>query len=318
MDLKQLRTFVEVSETGSLGRASDKLRIAQSALSRQIALMEAELGFELFVRHGRGMRLTEAGEKLAARMKGLLQELENAIEDARSQGGVIRGQVSIGLMPTTSVILARRLAMRVTQELPALRLRIVEGYAGHLVDWVQRGEIDMTLLYGPETDYHLLTTPLLYEELVVVGKAQSALRPGHPISMADLAKLPLVAPSRPHGLRLLVESAADKRGLELNISIEADSYRVILDLVEAGVGYAVLPPSSLQSELRNGALIQCPIEGAPIRREIILACQPIRSEAKAIRAVTDLLVDEVARMVADGSWPAYPASPLRNRGRLGI
>lgn len=319
MDLKQLRTFVEVSETGSLSRASDKLRIAQSALSRQIRLMEAELGFDLFIRHGRGMLLTEAGRDLARRMSGLLLQLESAIEDARSHGDRIRGEVALGLMPTTSVVLAARLALRVSRELPDVRLRIVEGYAGHLVEWVQRGQIDLTLLYGPGTDYHLNVTELLYEELVVIGPAEAALDPEKPLTLAEMAALPLVIPSRPHGLRLVVDSAAERRGLSLKVAFEADSYRVLLDLVAAGVGYAVLPLSPLMAELAAKGLTHARIEGAPIQREIVLACQPVRSEAKAVQAVSDLILDEVAAMIADGSWPAYPSDPLRKRraGRKG-
>ncbi|MBV0893300.1 LysR family transcriptional regulator [Paracoccus sp. Z118] len=312
MDLKQLRTFVEVAETGSLSRASDKMRVAQSALSRHIRLMEAELGFSLFIRHGRGMQLTDAGRDLSQTMTGLLQQLEQAIEDARSHGDQVRGDVALGLMPTTSVVLASRLALRVRRKLPEVRLRIVEGYAGHLVEWLQRGQIDLTLLYGPGTDYHLKTTELLYEELMLIGPSGSHISNAGPISMAELCELPLVLPSRPHGLRVVVDNAAEKRDLNLKVAFEADSYRVLLELVAAGLGYAVLPLSCLEAELESKGLSHTRIDGSPIRREIVLACQPARSQARALGAVSDLILEEIARLVAEGIWAAYPAEPLRH------
>ncbi len=97
MDLKQLKTFIRVAEAGSLSRASDLLRLAQPALSRQIRMLEEEIGVDLFTRHGRGMDLTDAGVELLARVKGLITQLENSVEDIRSRPTGVKGSVSLGL-----------------------------------------------------------------------------------------------------------------------------------------------------------------------------------------------------------------------------
>src|SRR3954447_25659803 len=165
MDLKQLRTFREVAEAGSLSRAADRLRLAQPALSRPIRLLEAEIGTALFARHGRGMQLTEAGQAFLDRIAGPVRQLERAAEDVRALAGAVSGQVALGMMPTLACVLAGPLARRVAAEQPAISLRIVEGYTGHLVEWVQRGVTDATLLYGPAEALHLRVTDLLIEEM---------------------------------------------------------------------------------------------------------------------------------------------------------
>ncbi|MBN8942899.1 MAG: LysR family transcriptional regulator [Rhizobiales bacterium] len=315
MDLKQLKTFIRVAETGSLSKASDRLRTAQPALSRQIKLLEAEIGTPLFIRYGRGMQLTEAGQELLARVAGLVHQLEKSVEDVRSLRTQPSGTVALGMMPTVSYVLAARLARRVATELSGISLRIVEGYAGHLVDWLHRGDVDATLLYGPSSDLHLRVTDLMFEELVLVGPPTCGLDPGKAVPVADLAGLELVLPSRPHGLRAVVETAAQKARIELAIRFEADSFRVLKDLVEAGLGYTVLPMSAIQREARAGLFRTAPLEKPKVVRQVILALPASRTDTRATRAVVDLAIDEIATMVAKGDWIAVPSEGLLNRTR---
>jgi LysR family transcriptional regulator, nitrogen assimilation regulatory protein len=141
MDLKRLRIFMQVADVGSLSTAS--------ALSRQIKLLEAEIGLNLFVRFGRGMQLTEVGQELLKRVSGLLHQLERSVEDVRSLSSEPAGHVALGMMPTISYLLAGPVAYRVAKELPDVSLRIVEDYTGHLIDWLQRGEVAFPCCTGP-------------------------------------------------------------------------------------------------------------------------------------------------------------------------
>ncbi|QCI67180.1 LysR family transcriptional regulator [Phreatobacter stygius] len=313
MDLKQLKTFIRVAETGSLSKASDRLRLAQPALSRQIKLLEAEIGMPLFIRYGRGMQMTEAGQELLARVAGLVHQLETSIDDVRSLRTVPSGTVALGMMPTVSYVLAARLARRVAAELPGISLRIVEGYAGHLVDWLHRGDVDATLLYGPSSDLHLRVTDLLYEELVLVGPSTARLDAEVPMPVAALAGLELVLPSRSHGLRAVVETAAQKARIDLTVRFEADSFRVLKDLVEAGLGYTVLPISAIRREERAGLFKTAPLEKPKVTRQIILALPSSRTDTRATRALVDLVIDEIATLVANGDWVAVPSAELRGR-----
>lgn len=310
MDLKQLRTFIRVAEAGSLSRASDRMRLAQPALSRQIKLLEAEIGTALFDRHARGMELTEAGRQLLTRVSGLVRQLEQCIDDIGAMPKVVRGQVALGLMPTVSRILAGRVAERVSRELPDVFLRIVESYDGHLVEWLQRGEVDVTLLYGPSSDLHLRTTELLYEDLVLVGPPDSELAADHEMKLRDVLGLKLALPSRSHGLRSVLEAAAAKARVALPVAFEGDSFSVLRDLVMRGLCYTILPPSALAAEVASGALKIAPIRPA-VTRQLILALPSSRSDTHATRAVVDVVISEMAGMVRAGEWRAYPGSALR-------
>jgi len=310
MDLKQLRTFIRVAEAGSLSRASDRMRLAQPALSRQIKMLETEIGTALFDRHARGMELTEAGRELLSRVSGLVRQLEQCIDDIGAMPTLVRGQVSLGLMPTASRILAGRIAERVSRELPDVFLRIVESYDGHLVEWLQRGEVDVTLLYGPASDLHLRTSELLYEDLVLVGPADSTLTADQAVKLQDVANLKLALPSKSHGLRSVLELAAAKAKVSLPVAFEGDSFSVLRDLVMRGLCYTILPRSALRFEEEAGGLKVAPIKPA-VTRQLILALPSNRSDTHATRAVVDVVIREMADMVLSGEWQAYPGNALR-------
>lgn len=309
MDLRQLRTFREIAEAGSLSRAADRLRIAQPALSRQVRLLEAEAGLALFTRHGRGMDLTEAGRELLARVAGPMRQIERAVVEVRALAGTVAGQVALGMMPTVAAVLAGPLTRRVAERHPEVSLRVVEGYTGHLIEWLQRGATDATLLYGPATDLHLPVEPLFVEGLVLAGPPGSGLAPAVPVTLAAAARRPLVLPSRPHGLRAIVETAAGRAKVALNLRHEADSFPVLKDLVECGLGFAILPRSAIRREEAEGRLLVAPIHRPAIRRQVVLARPPDRAPGRAARAVLDLLVEEVAARAGADAWQTLPAGP---------
>jgi LysR family nitrogen assimilation transcriptional regulator len=308
MDIKQLRTFIRVAEVGSLSQASDRLRLAQPALSRQIKMLENEIGVPLFARHGRGMKLTEAGRQLLESVGAPLRQLEQSFDELRSSAKRIEGRVSLGMTPTISFILAGRLAKRVAKELPDVSLRIVEGYGGYLVEWLQRNEIDATVIYGPASDLHLRVTELLFERLVLVGPRNCRLDTDTPVPFRTLANLQLVLPSRPHGLRTVVDNAAYKSKISLNIRFEADSFLVLKDLVQEGLGYTILPTSAFKKEQLENHFRIAPLIRPKVIRHIVMAARPDHVPTRATVAVSKLLIDETRALVKSREWDAYLAS----------
>lgn len=312
MDLRQLRTFKLVAELGSLSSASDRLRVAQPALSRQIKLLEHELQAELFVRTGRGMVLTAPGRMLLDRTAGLVRQIEQVRDDMQSAGAAPSGSVALGLVPTVSNVVSARFACRVAKELPGVSLRIVESYGGHLVDWLHRSELDLALIYGPATDLHLAVQPVGWDNVVAVGPPGCGLSARREVEMGWVLQQRLILPSYSHGLRALVEKAAARRSRSLDIVMEADSYRVLTSLVAAGLGYTVLPPSAIRLEITEGALETAAIVRPVVTRELILAAQSGHPASVASAAVSAILLSEVAALAAEGAWairlPAQPAA----------
>ncbi len=311
MDLKQLKTFICLAEAGSLSRASDRLRIAQPALSRHIKLLENEIGVELFTRHVRGMDLTEPGKELLARVSGLIRQLEQSFHDVQTIRTEVSGNVALGLMPTVTTVLAVRLVGRVARELPGVKLRLVEGYSVYLIELLQRGDIDFSFLYGPSGDFHLHTKELLYEDVVLLSPPGSLPGVGPRISMKKVASLPLALPSRPYGVRLVVDAIAKKAGVTLKSAFDVDSFWVIKSLVKAGECHAFMPLSSITEELSTGNIETRTTTPSKGRRQLILGMPSDRVNTRATDAVIAILMDEIASMIREGEWIAQPASDLR-------
>jgi LysR family nitrogen assimilation transcriptional regulator len=302
MDFRQLKTFSCVAELGSLSKASDTLRIAQPALSRQIKLLEHELRAELFTRNGRGMVLTEAGRLLLARTSGIVRQIDQIRDDIQSHAGALVGRVVLGLVPTVSCVLSARLARRMVESYPGISLCIVESYSGHLIEWLHRGEMDLAVIYGPSADLHLSVQNLGRDAVVAVGPHGSGLTRKKRVEMDWLLRQKLVLPSHSHGLRALIEHAAAQKKLKLDIQVEADSFRVLTSLVEEGLGFALLPPSSVRDEVKAGKLEVAAIAREGPMRELIIASPIDHPGSAAIAAVTALLRSETAACRDEGTW----------------
>ena len=302
MDLRQLRTFSCVAELGSLSKASDTLRVAQPALSRQIKLLEHELRAELFTRNGRGMVLTDAGRLLLARTAGIVRQIDQVRDEIQSAGGPPSGRVVLGLVPTVSCVISARLARRTVDKYPGISLCIVESYSGHLMEWLHRGEMDLALIYGPSSDLHLTVQSLGRDPIVAVGPRGSGLAQKKQVDIGWLLKQRLVLPSHSHGLRALIEQAAAKKKLKLDVKLEADSFRVLTSLVEEGLGYTLLPPSSVRNEVADGRLEAAAIAKPAPMRELTLASPIDHPGSTAITLVSELLRDELIACREEGLW----------------
>jgi LysR family nitrogen assimilation transcriptional regulator len=302
MDIRQLRTFSCVAELGSLSKASDTLRVAQPALSRQIKLLEHELRAELFTRNGRGMVLTDAGRLLLARTAGIVRQIDQVRDEIQSAGGPPSGRVVLGLVPTVSCVISARLARRTVDKYPGISLCIVESYSGHLMEWLHRGEMDLALIYGPSTDLHLTVQSLGRDPIVAVGPRGSGLAQRKQVDIGWLLKQRLVLPSHSHGLRALIEQAAAKKKLKLDVKLEADSFRVLTSLVEEGLGYSLLPPSSVRNEVADGRLEAAAIAKPAPMRELTLASPIDHPGSTAITLVSELLRDELVACREEGLW----------------
>lgn len=297
-DFKRLGYFVQIAELGSLTRTAERLRIAQPSLSRQMRILEEELGVTLFTRGHRGMHLTEAGEALRSRIAGPLRQIGHALYEIRSLPTQTLGTVSFGMPPTFVSVLAHDLAARVANEAPGVSLHMVEGYSGHLLQWLKQGELDAAILYGP-TPSGVNATRLLDDELVLVGTSSHLPETRH-FAFRDLARIPLVLPSHTHGLRIAVESAAAKSRTQLAIAFESDSFQLMMDLVESGRMCTILPPSAVRRQVASGRLSTCVISDPAPRRQVFLAMQSGAQSPRAVIEVERFLREEVAKLVDMG------------------
>lgn len=310
MDIKQLKTFICIAECGSISRASDRLRIAQPALSRQIKLLEHEIGVPLFDRHVRGMNLTEAGKELISRISGPIHQLEQSVFDVKSLNATISGQVSVGVLPTIPEAFTVRLLHAMRKELPGVSIHLREAYSINLVEWLQTGDLDTAFLYGPPSSYHLNATELLYEDIVLLSPPGSLADQGPEIDIAEIAKLPLALPSRPFGPRLIIDRIAKDAGIQLTSAFDVDSFRIITSMVEAGLCHGFMPISSVSLFVSGGRLEARKITPGYPNRHLILAYPSERPNTRATNAVISVIKKEIVSMVQSGEWPAQYCADL--------
>jgi LysR family nitrogen assimilation transcriptional regulator len=256
MDLKQLEYFVRVAELGSFTRAALALDVAQPALSRQVRLLEVELRQNLLVRNGRGAVPTEAGRLLLEHGRGILHQVERAREELGRVRGALAGRVAIGLPPSVARVLTVPLTRAFRQHLPEASLSISEALSVTMIDWLRTGRLDMAVLYNAPPIEEIDSQPMEEEELLLVQARPAGLAedpPPGPVALAEVAKLPLVIPSRPNAVRMLVEAEMANIGCRPQVTLEIDGVSAILDLVADGVGAALLSRNAVDSSVRPSA-----------------------------------------------------------------
>lgn len=303
MDLKQLRAFVTIAETGNLTRAAELLHLVQPAVSRQLRLLEDDVGAQLFRRERHGMALTDAGRALLTHARRALLELDRGRAELRGSAQEPAGIVTVGLLPSTVGVLASTLVHAVAARHPRIGLRIAVGYAGTLQQWLEGGEIDSAIVYGVERASRLSSQPLLAEPLWVAGPASAGLRPEAPVPLAQLAGRPLVLPNGPQGLRTLLDHACAMAGVELSAAAETNAMEAQKSLVLGGHGWTVLPPIAFAPEREAGLLSGAPLGEPRIERTIALALPAHRDGGAPVARVAALLEDCARQAVAQGRWP---------------
>ncbi|WP_149357321.1 LysR family transcriptional regulator [Comamonas testosteroni] len=303
MDLKHLRAFLMVAETGNVTRAADVLHLVQPAVSRQIRLLEEDIGAPLFVRERHGMVLTEAGKALVGYAQRVLLELERArTEIVGTATGEVRGLVTLGLLPSTVDILSSALVTAVATSYPGIHVRIAIGYAGTLLQWLESGDIDAALLYGAERSADIQSTRLVEEPLWVIGPPEAKLRKNKPLSLEQLSKHKVVLPSTSHGIRTLVEHACAVTQVQLTISAETNALSVQRALVLGGHGLTLLPPIAVADDLRAHRLCGAPLSGPAISRTIVLSLPTNRPTGQHVRLVIGLLTQITRQTIDSGLW----------------
>jgi len=302
MDLRQLTTFLEVAELGSLRQAALRLRVVETALSRQIRLLEQEFDTALFRRHGRGLALTEAGQALRERAAPLVAGFAQLRADMLGRGGAITGRVTIGLPWLLLERLSAALARGFIPAHPGVNIRFVGGFADHVRDLLLAGEADLALLFDPAPTRALSLAPLLREEMVLVGPAAAGYRPGARIPFRHLGEVPLVLPSPKNPFRQRLEALAAARGIVLDVRFEVEALAPQKALVMEGVARMLASPQAVREEVASGRLCAAPLRAPGITRTLFLALPKARPPSLATQRLAEAARTEVAAWVRDGEF----------------
>jgi len=310
MDMRQLKYFVRVAELGSITKAAAAMSIAQPALSRHIRELETELGATLLTRNGRGVLLTEAGERFLARARAITLDADSAREEVRSMQSRPSGPVSVAMAPSAGAILWIPLVARVQQAYPEIQLQLHEGYSGHVVEWLAHGTVDLGVVYQPQHSSTVDVDLLITETLYLLGAAHDPVLEGNAtVDFKELAKLPMILPTKSHAIRRLVDQVAAKRRVSLNVWLEVNAYPAIKSLVIARRGFTVLPVAPVLPEVHIGQIAIAGLINPTLTQTVGLITSSHRQLSLAGRTVRGLIRDLVAQLVKAGRWPALYRPP---------
>jgi DNA-binding transcriptional LysR family regulator len=313
MDLRQLRYFLQIVDSGSLSRASEILRIAQPSLSLQLKALEDELGTTLLIRHPRGVTPTDLGLLLCDHARKILREVDHAKDAIQSQIATPLGKVIVGLPTSACRGLTVPFMDALAGQFPSISLHIVESMTGFLDEWIRSGRLDVAVLYDPRSSEHVFTMDILTEELCLLASPAAGFRTDEAVPFEKIWRLPLVLPGASNVLRTLMEQMAVRAGVEPGPILDCDSLPSILEMVKQG-HFTIMPRFAATAEIGRGEIIALPITDPTPSWTLSIAISNRALNPRASEAVAELLVNVIRDLVQDGRWQATLS---RERARNG-
>lgn len=268
MELNQLKYACAVAETGSFSRAAERCQIAQPSLSQQVSKLEQDLGTKLFDRMGRGIRITEAGRAFLPHARAVLEQVEAARASIAAGKSGVRGNVTLGAIPTVAPYMLPRYTAAFTKRYPDARLRIVEEQTPVLIEGLRDLSLDFALLALPLRHKDLELHPIRTEPLFAAVQEDHPLARRESVSAAELRGEPFVMLRDGHCFRDLSLAVCGKANVSANMAFESGQFSSILGMVAAGIGLSLVPQMALD---RNAGCRYIRLRDAGAARTVVLA-----------------------------------------------
>lgn len=300
IDLRSLTSFAQVAETGSITRAAVTLGVSVSVISRQLQEFESRVGYRVFYRTGRGVRLTDLGQRLYPQVKQFLTDAIRLSDTAVGLGRAPSGTVTIGLPGTVSQILAEPLYHAVHNSYPRVAIRLVDGLSGAIDELLSLGRIDLGLFFVDALRARHGALPLCTADLVLVGRADDHLTKQDTVSLRQLDGIPLILPSKPNALRHRVERVWAEHGLNLVVPLEADALSTRIELVAGHIAYTLAPFQVFPINVATRRLRVARIVRPSIQRYVVLASSRKGPITLAAKAVADKITSVVSALAQRG------------------
>ncbi|EDR8206964.1 tricarballylate utilization LysR family transcriptional regulator TcuR [Salmonella enterica subsp. enterica serovar Weltevreden] len=301
MELRQLRYFVRIIETGSMGSAAQDLDIGVSALSQQMSRLENELAIRLLQRTSRGVTPTNAGLAFYSQAQLALRHADDAILAAREAR--LSGHVSVGMAPSTASILGIPFIHAMQENYADVQLHVVESLSGNLERMINTRQIDLAVVFQKDKILRWSARPILEEQLFLIGShALLAALPDNPITPEQLAGIPLIMPSQGHGLRGRLDAVCQEHALNVEIVAEIDGLALLMRAVRDGLG-ATLQPGAAISHLDNDALRVIGVHNPVLSRPNFLVSLSDDELTPAGLAARVVLTKVMRQLVDAGEWP---------------
>jgi DNA-binding transcriptional LysR family regulator len=272
VEIRQLRAFVAIAESGTFTAGALRVHVTQAAISMQIRQLETEIGAKVFVRAPRHVILTEAGEQLLRRARHILREHDAALDEIAELAGAERGRLRIG--SASAMVLTEQLPSilkELRKQHPAAEIAVTSGTSEVLVDQILAGEVDVAFVSLPVDVRGIKTERLSQDQLVAIASPRHKLSKQKTISAYTLAGERLILGERGGNTRRLIDQFFAQAGVTLHVAMELSRQQAIKRMVEEDMGVGIVPLQSVKEEVDKGRLIRWWIEGAQINWELGIA-----------------------------------------------
>jgi len=267
MDLRQLEILQAIAETGSFTACGRKLNVSQSAISRQILLLEEELGEPLFLRVGRQVRMTPAAESLVQLGKRVFLDVRDTVGAITDRTRELRGTLRLSGGMTVCLYVFPPLLKHLRRVHPNLDVRLTVAMAGRSVQEIRGGRVDAGLLTLPVEDADMITVPVLREELLLITTPTHAVARRRKASAKDLAGLPFILFELGSATRKVIDNFFASEGIEPTVVMDTENVEIIKAMVKTGLGVGIVPYQAVAREVKAGQLFCARIEGHELVRQ---------------------------------------------------
>lgn len=293
MDLDQLRYFSHVAKLRSFTVASQRLNVAQSALSRQVKALEQEFGVQLLNRSTHSVAPTEAGLRLLEMSDYILRYADQMRDVVREAAAEPAGSVSVGLLPAVAYIVTPPLLMRLRNELPKVSALVSEGLSVFLRERLLMGQLDLAVMTAAQLVKGLQETPVVAEEMVLTGSPKLLERFPEPIELHQLANVPILSTQ---GFREVILTTARAAGVPILFEMEQNSLMALKVMLEQSFGISMLPYTVVHQEWMEGRLTIRRIRNPKVMRQLAIVKREYRPTSPAFAALEGILIEELRRM----------------------
>jgi len=267
VDLRQLEILQAIAETGSFTACGRKLHVSQSAISRQILLLEEELGEPLFLRVGRQVRMTPAAESLVQLGQRVFLDVRETVGAITDRTRELRGTLRLSGGMTVCLYVFPPLLKHLRRVHPHLDVRLTVATAGRSVQEIRAGRVDAGLLTLPVEESDLVTVPVLREELLLVTTPTHPLARRRKVTPKDLAHLPFILFEMGSATRKVIDTFFAGEGVEPTIVMDTENVEIIKAMVKTGLGVGIVPYQAVAREVKAGQLFCARIEGYELVRQ---------------------------------------------------
>ena len=266
LEVRHLRLVSAVAELGSLTRAGDRLHLTQSALSHQLRDIESRLGAALFLRVGKRLVLTPAGERLLATARDVLDRLDRTEQDIHQMGKARAGMLRLTTECYTCYHWLPPLLVRYRKRFPEVEVRIDVGATGRPLDMLLAGKLDLAIMSTPVRDRRLVSRPVFDDELVVVAARNHRFAKQTHVRLSDLRDETLYVYPPKEESRVLQEVLVPSGHVPARVE-EVMLTESIAELVKAGLGVSVLARWAVQPLVDAGSIVIRPLTARGLRRQ---------------------------------------------------